>query len=442
MIMNEVSITLREWEEIHPEPGNLVDGLLLPPDNSVRNIAETLTREGKLQIQELAKGLSIRTFSYIGSVRLGHIYIVVKPKIIGMPLLALFRYAYGLRKLRLISDVTLDTEEGGIQDLLILQLLTESKELIARGLHKHYIRANEDLSKLQGKVDFNMMARQGGLISASLPCVHYPRNEDSLLNQVLKAGLKSCVFMTQDIILRSELRRQIEVLNEFASDIQIDREVFRRINLKMNRLTRAYDSAISLIGILMDSAGIMFEKKTEDSLKIPGFLFDMNRFFQALVSRFLRENLLSYTIRDELGIRGMIRYIVNPKRKHAPTPRPDFVIMQQREISAILDAKYRDLWERELPRDMLYQLSMYAMSQNNIRESAIIYPVMSKDAEEAKLEISDPVYAGGKAHVTLRPLDLMRLSDLISDPYDYQRERKKLAEYLAFGTVLKSYSQS
>lgn len=434
MIMNDVSITLREWEEIHPEPGNRVDGLVLPPDNSVREMAEMLARESKLQIQELAKGLSIRTFSFIGSVRLGPIHIVVKPKIIGMPLLALFRYAYGLRNLSLVSDVSLDTEETGIQDLLILQLLTETKELIARGLHRHYILASEDLSKLQGKVDFDMIVSQGGLVSASLPCVHYPRNEDSLLNQVLKAGLKLCVFITQDIILRSELRRQIAILNEFVSDIQLDREVFRKLDRKMNRLTRAYDSAIALIGILMDSAGIIFEKKTEVSHRIPGFLFDMNRFFQALVSRFLRENLRSYAIQDEMGIRGMIRYIVNPKRKHAPTPRPDFVIMKQKNISAILDAKYRDLWEKDLPRDMLYQLSMYAMSQNNIRESAIIYPVMRKDAEEAKLEIRDPVYAGiKKAFVTLRPLDLLRLADLVSDPYKFQRERKKLAEYLVFG---------
>jgi 5-methylcytosine-specific restriction enzyme subunit McrC len=433
--MNDVLISLREWEEIHPEPGNIVDGLVLPPDNSVREIAEMLTQEGKLQIQELAKGLSIRTFSFIGSVRLGHIHIVVKPKIIGMPLLALFRYAYGLRNLSLVSDATLDTEEAGIQDLLILQLLTETKELIARGLYRHYILISEDLSKLQGKVNFDMIVSQGGLVSASLPCVHYPRNEDSLLNQVLKAGLKLCAFMTQDIILRSELRRQIAILNEFVSDIQLDREVFRKLDRKMNRLTRAYDSAIALIGILMDSAGIIFEKKTEVFHRIPGFLFDMNRFFQALVSRFLRENLASYTIRDEMGIRGMIRYIVNPKRKHAPTPRPDFIIMQQSDISAILDAKYRDLWERDLPRDMLYQLSMYAMSQNNIRESAIIYPVMSKNAEEAKLEIRDPIYAGGRAYVTLRPLDLLYLADLISDPYEFRREKKKLAEYLAFGTA-------
>jgi len=434
MMMDEVSITLREWDAVNPEPGNIVDGLMLPPDNSTKNLAELLSKDRKLQIQELATGLSIRTFSFIGSVRLGHIHIVVKPKIIGMPLLALFRYAYGLRNLRLVSDAALDTEEAGIQDLLILQLLTETKELIARGLYRQYILAIEDLSKLQGKVDFDMIVRQGGMVSASLPCVHYPRNEDSLLNQVLKAGLKLCVFITQDIILRSELRRQIAIMNEFVSDIQLNNEIFRRLDRKMTRLTRAYDAAIALIAILMDSAGIIFEKKTDTTHRIPGFLFDMNRFFQALISRFLRENLRSYSIRDEMGIRGMIRYIVNPKRKQAPTPRPDFVIMHQREISAILDAKYRDLWEKDLPRDMLYQLSMYAMSQNNIRESVIIYPVMRKDAKEAKLEISDPVYAGAKkAFVTLRPLDLLHLAELVSEQYDYQKERRELAEYLAFG---------
>ena len=55
--------------------------------------------------------------------------------------------------------------------------------------------------------------------------------------------------------------------------------------------------------------------------------------------------------------------------------------MSGNKIAAILDAKYRDLWERSLPRDMLYQLGMYALSRSGPdRQAVILYPTLEAGA--------------------------------------------------------------
>ena len=48
------------------------------------------------------------------------------------------------------------------------------------------------------------------------------------------------------------------------------------------------------------------------------------------------------------------------------------MILSGNEILSVLDAKYRDLWEQSLPREMLYQLAMYALGHSGSDRRAVI----------------------------------------------------------------------
>ena len=226
------------------------------------------------------------------------------------------------------------------------------------------------------------------------------------------------------------------LLEEQVGTAVLDEAVLVQAERRLNRLTVAYEPTLTLIRLLWEALGISLGE-TGRPLRLPGFLFDMNRFFQVVLSRFLRDNLPDYKVQDEFRLRGMMSFLpgFNPRKQRYPTPRPDFVVLKGNQIAAILDAKYRDLWEKSLPREMLYQLVVYAASHQK-QSATILYPTTDSVATEARVGVRDPIHGRQTAQVNLRPVHLGALEELVlaGQSAKAQRGRTEFAKRLVLGT--------
>ncbi|MEM4217790.1 MAG: hypothetical protein QXZ09_07175 [Candidatus Methanomethylicaceae archaeon] len=429
------ALVLYEWHTYTPESEPALVGRNLG-DATTRRLATDLAATGRLTVLELRTGLRIETTSYVGMVRLGNLGLTIQPKLQGLPLLNLLRYAYGLRNLRLFETLPQGMVRFAFYDLLIHQLVAEIGELLARGLYRRYEREEALLTHPRGRINFTTLVQPMGLARAALPCIHYPRQEDNLYNQALLAGLHLATRLTEDLTLRSQLRRQAALLIETVTPVALNADLLRQIRRQSDRLTAAYRPALAIIELLLAGQGTGLGVE-EEAVTVPGFLFDMNRFFQALISRFLHEHLVGYTVRDERHLQGMLHYDAqrNPRRRRAPAPRPDFVILQGARPVAMLDAKYRDLWETPLPREMLYQVVIYALGKEASGQATILYPTLHSEAKEQAIQVRDPLTGGHRAEVILRPVDMRWLEQLIVEPRSAQQECEAgaFARWLALG---------
>ena len=428
------SITLREWETLDPATcpqlkwSSLKDWEPLPTD------LERINKSQQLRLVSLREGLQVSARSFVGRVRLGNLQVTIIPKLRTRSLLRLLQYAYDCRKLNLFSDSEQLIEECGFADLLIQQLLAEAQELIARGLHKTYVRRAEQLTSPRGRIDIERLALAGGTATATLPCQHFPRIEDTPLNRVLLAGLRLASTIADHLPLRRQAQKLASLLDEQVTRIRLDASALDKANQQLSRLTSAYGPSLTIIRMLLEAQGVVLDDRAGVT-RLSGFMFDMNQFFQALLSKFLREHLVGYTVRDEHSLVGMLRYQrgFNPRAAKAPSPRPDFAIFQGSRLQVLLDAKYRDLWAKDLPREMLYQLVVYAISHRARPQSVILYPTTDPLAREARIEVQDPIHGQHLAEVCLRPVSLDRIDELVGE--GTQQEKEDLAANLV-GTPL------
>lgn len=434
--MTTQNINLTEWETREPSKGSPLEGPVLASYPAAQRFAEKLTCGGRIEILELARGLKLRATSYVGRIALGELLITIKPKILGVPLMNLLRYAYRLRHLDLFDEVGYATSQSSFEDLLIHQLAAETSELLSRGLHRDYLRTETMLGSPRGRIDFGGYMQVVVNAEVALPCVHYPRSEDTCLNQVLHGGLELAARITLDRELGGRVRRLAKSFTGRTTPKELDAAGFADAWHSLDRRTSAYRPALTLIQMLLNTHGAALTD-TKSSIHAAGFLFDMNRFFQALLSRFLDENLVGYRVKDEHVLRGVLNYDPNnnPRNHRSPSLRPDFLVLRNNKVEAVLDAKYRDLWERHLPREMLYQLALYALGQESgNRRATIIYPTLDDAACQQIVFIKDPLRGTVKAEIILRPVNLLKLEMLLRNrSARAQRDRSEFAMRLAFG---------
>ena len=118
MIATPLEIKLSEWETKGPDDSEELRGRFLDQSTAANSIVATLVDSRLLELTELRSGLEVKAFSHVGRIRIGDVTITVLPKLRGASLLKLLRYAYGFRRLNLISDTSHLIEPCGFEDLL------------------------------------------------------------------------------------------------------------------------------------------------------------------------------------------------------------------------------------------------------------------------------------------------------------------------------------
>lgn len=407
-----VRVRITEWSVVDPHSTPCLRGLSFDDWLGARETAVRLANDGVVALTETRLGLRVEARSFIGRLAVGPLDLSIEPKIPWSEWLVLVAFALQLRAVIRTDHLDPGTAENALEDLIILAFLSEARRLTARGLHRDYEPQRKTLPIIKGRLDMSRLVRRAGMSSVAVPIRFHRRTEDNWLNRLLLAGLSLASGRAGNRRLRADVTRLAHELHGTRATRPSRFEIMEGI-AALDRRTRRYEPALRLIDLLWRGQGYdLSQPDASETAPLPGFAIDMNRIWQAVLSRLLRE-WSGMDVREEYSLRNLFQADPDyPLSRGLPRPRPDFAVFDGGRLTGYLDAKYRDLAVTDLPRDMLYQLAIYAMAQGR-GTAAILYPTTRSRVAEERIAVRDPIAETVRGAVALRPVPLDELTALI-----------------------------
>lgn len=312
----------------------------------------------------------ISAAGYVGSVRLSpHLTVSVRTKVPVTNILALASLAY--RRLPLPSPVgATEFEEAEPLDWLAFLIVVEVEALLARGLRQGYVKVQDELPYVRGRIQFAASAR-GWTNPALTPCEFTDFLLDTPENRVLRATLEALARSR----LLPGLRVRAMTATEWLGNVTVRPLTPQLVAaVQLSRLNAHYRAALNLCRVYLDGRGV--EQPTGEA-PAPAFLFPMELVFESAVANYLQAQLRGVTIQPQ---RSVVPVSGGPS--HVLTYRPDLVVG---EIPSrlVLDTKYADperrtrFGTRSFRNEDLYQIAFYANEYTS--PGVLIYPRADRD---------------------------------------------------------------
>jgi len=281
----------------------------------------------------------------------------------------------------------LDAGHLRLQDHTVLQVLLwwfceELSTQCHAGLLREYVNHSDELPVIRGRWRVDLDLRRGYRDPTRLACEFDELVTDNRYNRALKAALRSARRLAAG---SPPLLRQVNLLLAWFGEVGDQKLTAADIDkLPRNRLVARYGPALDMAAWLLGQRAPDLHHGGQSGFAI---LFNMNQLFQSCLGSVLDGCLPpGYQLRQERP-----RYFLS--LDHAGHRRfqmkPDFCIMHQGRVVAIIDAKWKRLTPASttgtwgIQQGDMYQLHAYAAAYECPRV-ALWYPAHGETDDDAQ----------------------------------------------------------
>ena len=258
------------------------------------------------------------------------------------------------------DNAKLATEKNPFIEILIREFATSLFESLKRFTPKRYVREEENLNYLKGKIKFSENIRYNCTNEAKFYCEYDEFSENNLLNQLF-LFVSTCLY---NISNSSYNKKTLKFIINYYSDIsfvRFDKCKVRKIKLARNQ--ELFKKTFKLAKMFVEQTSVDLSKNKFENITL---VWDMNKLFEEFVYEILKRQA-SLSVSAQKGKRLLKN--VDSKIRNTYV---DILITKPQKI--VVDTKYKELQSiQDFDNKDAFQVITYCLLHNT-NKSVLIYP--------------------------------------------------------------------
>ena len=320
----------------------------------------------------------IETTSWVGVIKYKNTHFQILPKLICnnedkenilKNLIYMLSYTKKL-DIKTSNEARLSTAKNPFIEILIREYAKSLFECLKRLTPKKYVREENNLNYLKGKIKFTENVRHNSSNQAKFYCEYDEFSENNILNQLF-LFVSTCLY---NISNDSYNKKTLKFIMNYYADIKLVRfDRFKAEKIKLSRNQELFKKPFNLAKMFVEKTSVDLSKNKFENITL---IWDMNKLFEEFVFEIMKKN------ESELGCkltaqRGRKLLVGDTSKK-----RNTFVDIMIEKINGekiVLDTKYKIFTGTDdFSNADVFQVSTYCLL-HNADKAVLIYPRWNKE---------------------------------------------------------------
>ncbi len=338
--------------------------------------------------------LKIENTSYSGIIQLDKIRIHFSTKV-KTNLFYMLSFLKDERYFFYDPEKIIEIEEGqSFYDILGRLFLNELEEIYKRGFYKKYVRKEENVSYIKGKLKIRGQLQNDIRKMPKFFCSYGDLTYDNMENRiVLRAATLLIPLIRFNEDVKRELLRYSILMREEVSLVDVAPEDCNKI--QFSRLNEHYETIIQLSKVILQSHFIRYIHK--GASKGFNFIVNMNKVYEDFITTIIGElieednDFRGFIVADQMRFNSLVK-------EQSIGVRPDIILKKKDtdEYPFIIDAKYK----RQENNADFYQVIAYALAIPTAKSCCLIYP-SEADIDTQTLTIDTESFGNKRENIPL-----------------------------------------
>lgn len=316
----------------------------------------------------------IKTKSWVGVIKYKKLHLEILPKLIcdkndNTQILnnLLFMLSY-TKKLNIkTSNVAkLSTSKNPFIEVLIREFTQSLFDSLKRFTPKKYVREEENLNYLKGKLKFSENIRYNSSNQTKFYCEFDEFSENNLLNQLF-LFVSTCLY---NISNDSYNKKTIKFIMNYYSDIQLIRfDRFKAEKIKLSRNQELFRKPFTLAKMFVERTSVDLSKNKFENITL---IWDMNKLFEEFIFEIMKKSQNEWGW-EFVAQKGK-RLLCGDTNKKRNTFVDIYCKRNSDSYSIILDTKYKKLQSSDdFSNADVFQVSSYCLLYG-AKHAILLYP--------------------------------------------------------------------